>query len=253
MNKFELLIDNIMNINKPKIQVCSDVHLENNDIKESDFTKILVPVASILVLAGDIGEPFSSLFENFVDYCSNHFENVLFVAGNHEYYGHSIEEVDNKIKMFSEKYENFYYLNNEIFEYEDICFIGTTLWTDLNGMKNDDLLSVMRDFREIKDFTPESEKNKFKQNIELIEKHLREKKCIVITHHAPSYECIDIKFKDDKFRSCFASDLEHLFTNKNMVGWIYGHLHHNKKINANKYFLYTNCFRTDNYSNNVSV
>jgi predicted phosphohydrolase len=241
------------NYKKSLLQVCSDLHLENNDIKESDFPNIIKPVASILVLAGDIGDPFSPLFEQFLCYCSKHFQNVLFVTGNHEYYNYSINEVDNKINKLCEKYKNFHFLNNGIFQYEDLYFIGTTLWTDINSMNNYDLISVMVDYRKIINFTPELQKKLFKQNVEFIEKHLYDKKCIVITHHAPSYNCIEDKFKDDKFRHCFASKLDYLLENNNLVGWIYGHLHNNYKVYNKNNFLYANCYRTKNYLNNVPV
>lgn len=44
------------------VQVCSDIHLERDDI--SDISKIITPNAEILVLAGDIGNPMKSIYNN---------------------------------------------------------------------------------------------------------------------------------------------------------------------------------------------
>jgi predicted phosphodiesterase len=52
------------------LQVCSDVHLDYGDISLSEFSKIVEPHAEILVLAGDIGNPYTELFEQFIQYCS---------------------------------------------------------------------------------------------------------------------------------------------------------------------------------------
>ena len=97
------------------IQVCSDVHLERGDITKSDFPNIITPCAEILALAGDIGDPYSPIFEEFIYYCSQQFRYVLFVSGNHEYYQHDIPTTDRCIESLFGYYTNVIYLNNRIF------------------------------------------------------------------------------------------------------------------------------------------
>lgn len=244
---------------KPLIQVCSDLHLEYDDISETDFVNIIIPTAEILILAGDIGNPFSQLFRKFIYYCSQHFTYVLFVSGNHEYYGYNITVVDSAIeKFFSLSSEipkkNVIYLNNKTFDYDGIRFIGTTLWSELNTqISNYDYKNIMQDYTKIAKFTPELHNAYFLNNKLFIESHLKNQKCVIITHHAPSYQCIEPSFKDDKFNCCFASNLDHLLQHNNLIGWIYGHLHYNIKKYDKKNVLYSNCYRTDNYTNASAV
>jgi predicted phosphohydrolase len=249
---------------QPLIQVCSDLHLEYDDLTEADFGTIIVPTAEILILAGDIGNPFSLVFRKFIAYCSKNFTYVLFVSGNHEYYGYSIPIVDSAIeKFFALSREipkkNVIYLNNKTLDYEGIRFVGTTLWSELNPkITKNEYITVMQDYTKIDKFTPELQSNYFQNNKRFIESHLRNQKCVVITHHAPSYKCIEKSFEGDKFNCCFASNLDNLLEHPNLIGWIYGHLHHNvRKYNTNKNdnkkVLYSNCYRTDNYTNASAV
>jgi hypothetical protein len=111
----------------------------------------------------------------------------------------------------------------------------------------------MKDYSLINNFSPYLQKKLFEENLAFIKYSLENNKCIIITHHAPSYKCIEEKFKHDKFNCCFASNLEYLFENPNLVGWIYGHLHNNYITYNKKIFLYANCYRTDTYSNSKSI
>ncbi len=233
-------------MNHNLIQVCSDIHLERNDI--DDISKIIIPSAEILVLAGDIGNPMSEIYTHFLDYYSKLFKIILLITGNHEYYGNSISETEEKIEDICSLYKNIHFLNNKIFKYEDIVFIGTTLWSlipDHYVINNE--LSDMKDFKLIKDFTLDRHRRLFKENLEFIENNLG-KKSIIITHHAPSMKCIADEYKNDVVNCCFASNLDNLFMNNKVLGWIYGHTHNNYfSINNNK-FMYSNCYRTNNYN-----
>ena len=68
-----------------RIQYISDIHLETRK-QTAPFKSILEPVAEYLVLAGDIGNPITPIYEEFLKYCSDNFVTVFYVLGNHEYY-----------------------------------------------------------------------------------------------------------------------------------------------------------------------
>lgn len=234
------------------IQVCSDLHLENNNIDKQNFCDIIKPNAEILVLACDIGDPFDKIYKEFIDYCSKLFVNILIIAGNHEYYYHSIDETNDIIEVICNSYDNVYYLNNKIFKYKDIVFIGTTLWSQISEIFND--LYTLKDYSKINNFSPYLANEYFNINLQFINESLEKyKNCIVISHHAPSYKCIPIEYKDDSINMCFASHLDYLFDNPNLIGWIYGHVHNNYIDYINKKFLYANCYRTNNYNNQGSL
>jgi hypothetical protein len=148
-----------------KIQYVSDIHLETHfNTSKSIFEKILKPSAPYLALCGDIGYPGSQLYEPFLQYCSENFEHIFYIPGNHEYYNDtksikfirnkhliqndpemlkklslqfacdSIEERSHKIKTLCSKYPNIQYLDKDTFNIPDtdIVLVGCTLWSKLN-------------------------------------------------------------------------------------------------------------------------
>jgi predicted phosphohydrolase len=228
------------------VQVCSDIHLERDDI--SDISKIITPNAEILVLAGDIGNPMKSIYNDFLNYYSKLFNIIFIITGNHEYYGNSMIETNKKIEEICNLYDNIYFLNNKTFKYEGILFIGTTLWSLIpEDYTVYDQLSSMNDFKLIKEFTLEEYRKLFINNVKFIKNNLEENS-IIITHHAPSMKCIAEEYKYDKVNCCFASDLDELFMNNKVIGWIYGHTHNNLSVISHEKFMYSNCYRTNNYN-----
>ena len=237
------------------LQVCSDLHLEHEDIVESNFPDIIRPCAEILVLAGDIGDPFSEIFERFITYCSKHFTFVLFVSGNHEYYNHTILQADQCIERLFSYFTNVIYLNNRSFEYEGITFVGSTLWSSISGAgdKQSEIFISCK-YHSISGFTPEQCNTKFDTNLEFIKNIISKKEnVVVITHHAPSYKCISDEFIGSKLNVIFATHLDDLLEHPNLIGWIYGHTHHNYIHYSDRRFLYANCYRTDTYNNSGVV
>jgi predicted phosphohydrolase len=232
------------------IQVCSDIHLEKGDINKIQFNNIIIKNADILVLAGDIGNPFTNIYRNFIDYCSKLFIHVLIISGNHEYYYNDIYETDKEIDIISSKYTNVHYLNNRIFEYNKIIFVGTTLWSYIPNSTDKLELNKMKDYEYINDYNPNKCNELFKKNLNFIKDKINKyNNCIIITHHAPSYKCIPDKFKGDIVNCCFASELDELLENKNIIKWVYGHTHFNYINNV----LFSNAYRSENYKINAII
>jgi Icc-related predicted phosphoesterase len=50
-------------------------------------------------------------------------------------------------------------------------------------------------------------------------------KNIIITHHLPSYSCIDPKYRNSSLNQFFANDLDYLINELKPVAWIFGHSH----------------------------
>lgn len=84
--------------------------------------------------------------------------------------------------------------------------------------------------------------------MDFIRENVSKQPCIVITHHAPSYTCISDEYLGNKLNCCFASHLDDLLKHPNLLGWTYGHTHHNVSRFTPTNFLYSNCYRTDNYN-----
>jgi DNA repair exonuclease SbcCD nuclease subunit len=166
-----------------KIQYISDIHLEtHHNTSKSIFEKILKPSAPYLALCGDIGYPGAELYEPFLRYCSDSFEHVFYIAGNHEFYNDTkavkflktksqiiteeadeelvrrisakfprdtIETRSQKIREICQKFPNVHFLDKEIFHIPntDIIVIGCTLWSKLEINKF--MLPQFNDFHRI--------------------------------------------------------------------------------------------------------
>lgn len=232
-----------------KIYYLSDLHLEH---KQCDDFSFIIPTldksvgfchnqTNILILAGDIGNPMKESYWKFLQCVSKIFCFVFLVTGNHEYYGSSIETIDklimkgiNELKLF-----NVNFMNNRVIHFENVKFIGTTLWTHIPKEKEEIIRNYMNDYRLIQNLTPSIVSEKHLINRKFIEKALSEKTSqytIVITHHAPLINGTSHpSHNNSTANEGFATDLPDLIDKSDY--WIYGHTHFNQN-NINK--LYTN-------------
>ena len=231
-----------------KIQVLSDLHLE---FKENNF-RFFDAGADVIVLAGDIGNWKNSL--KLINTLFPQDRDIVYVAGNHEFYGSSFDEGYSFLENESKKYTNIHFLENDVFEKEDIVFLGATLWTDFNLFNNyhsimNKIKSRIRDFSVIKTLdgdriTTETIRQRFYSSLkffkETIKKH-KGKKIVVITHHLPSRKALSpYSFKRttlgyDPTPSAFASNLDNFIeAHPGITVWIHGHSHYNYPENRVK-------------------
>ena len=88
------------------------------------------------------------------------FKKVFLIAGNHEYYSsdkyssHTIEETNQKIQsvIHTNELDNVTFLNNSYELYDDVLFVGTTLWSKIPSMNMNDIC-LMNDFTQIEGLT----------------------------------------------------------------------------------------------------
>jgi Icc-related predicted phosphoesterase len=213
-----------------KLHILSDLHIEFTSNKYHPIGKTW-PESDILILAGDIGVGKSA--RNFIEEQAK-IRTVIYILGNHEFYNHDLYEIKdfwNKIEI-----ENLHVLDNNYVDIGRYRFIGTTLWSDTFGT-----FMNMNDFRLISNghFTQMVGTAIHKQNVNWLEKTIdesKEKECVVISHHLPSFDCIPEKFKDSEFNKGYASDLDHLLGKDNVKLWIHGHTHDSvdKEVNGTR-------------------
>lgn len=210
-----------------KVHILSDLHLE--------FSDFVLPEceADLLVLAGDIGGGHLALewlATQTIDM------DVIYVPGNHEFYGHDLGLID-ELKKNSPS--NVYVLNNEWLEIFGIRFIGTTLWTDF-GCFGDERKThsmayakrCMADFSHITYqenlLTPADTIFLHQQSIQWLMDVLAEDflgKTVVVSHHAPSVLSIHPRYADDLLTPAFVSDMSELVAHSDIFLWVHGHTH----------------------------
>ena len=201
------------------MDIYSDIHLEFFD--NGDFPKY-PRTNHILVLAGDIGNPRFKSLSNFLEYCSRTWETVLYVPGNHEYYGPSktIEEADADIIGLIKPFENIYYLNNKSVVINGIKYVGSTYWS-----KPIDWLGL-NDFRNIHTGKQASGRRSRITLNEMWKLHDRDLAFIeaengdVIITHFPPIKCL-AKYDDQGY---FANNTD-MSRFRNVKTWISGHTH----------------------------
>ena len=211
-------------------QYFSDVHLEQyKSADRAKFEDEIKPMAPYLVLAGDIGDPFSKEYTEFLTMLSPKYKYIFLIGGNHEYYNDVMvmDEVHTQIKRIP--LYNVIYLNNEVFHipYTDITVFGGTFWTHINPEEEAYVQLSIMDYRRIKGFTIEKSRQlhiQAKKTLKEALDALPDKKFVVVSHHLPSYSLINKKYLGNPLNSAYASDIEEA-EHPSIKAWVAGHTH----------------------------
>jgi len=179
-------------------------------------------------------------YRNFLRRVSDEFPDVVYVAGNHEFYhGRWTASLD-YLRQECNKFPNVHFLENQTWEKDDFTFIGTTLWTDMN--KQDPLTlyyitNMMNDFRiityDVENFRKLSPKDtvlRHKDSVRFIKNTIesrQDRKYVVVGHHAPTLQSTHPKFADETIgNGAYRSDLsEFILDHPQIKLWTHGHTH----------------------------
>ncbi|QDJ96528.1 metallo phosphoesterase [Xanthomonas phage Xoo-sp13] len=222
------------------IRELSDIHLE-----QAAF--FIPPMKhdgdAVLVLSGDIANAMSmtNKVHKFFESCVHRFKAIVYVPGNHEYYGGHIEDCDTVIKqwLLDQNYSNVHYLNKDSVVIEDVAFIGASLWTDVrkgNPIDIHHINSQLNDYHYI--FKGEGDTLHPRDTIAIHHEHRKYifseivkyrsanvRKIVVISHHAPTELSVVPRFKNSVINGGFVSDMyEDIICTPPDV-WFHGHCH----------------------------
>lgn len=214
-----------------KLQVMSDLHL-TVALFEPPQTD-----ADVVVLAGDIARPDQAMA-----FARGFGKPVVYVAGNHEFYGGSLTGTIARLKALAQGSE-VHVLERDAVVIGGVRFLGTTLWTDFGGFERESereaaiglAVRLVRDFNRIRVdesdpavFTPQIGAEQFRRSAAWLDAMLAQSfdgPTVVVTHHAPSLRSINPRFADSPLNPCFVSDAEHLMVGGRAALWIHGHMH----------------------------
>lgn len=234
-----------------KLSIVSDVHLERDtrvvlDNREKSDT---------IILAGDIGAGFSVDTLRFIKRCCDYYENVIYILGNHEIYGHTVfpngkfdyvYKVSDLIEFWSgiaDNIPNLTFLNDSHCIIGGKKFIGSVLYSDVKSNINEFELEYVNNvngigFDTIADFNEEDVESRM-MNIELYDKKFNKSlnyikseiskthydSKILITHYAPLMNSVCNSFVDFPGKRFYASDLSSVLSGQELDFIIHGHLH----------------------------
>lgn len=219
-----------------RLLILSDLHHE----LWREFAPRIDPSVSqpdIVVLAGDINTGGRA-----VEWAATNFAGipVLYVHGNHEAYGSSIEDMQKHIRQACETAGNVHFLNCDEFLFGGVRFLGATMWTDFRLFGSDerrfamvDALDAMTDYKRIRVEGRGYRKLRPTDTAQIhgIQKSWLSKKLdepfdgstVVITHMAPSMLSVAEEFATDTLSAAYASRLDDLAARADL--WIHGHMH----------------------------
>ena len=241
-----------------KIALASDIHLEFGDL---EFTN---EGADVLVLAGDImiaqdlydhttetiqeslnqgnklgnRQQAAIKYRNFLERASVQFKHVIMIAGNHEFYHGRWYKALDTMRHECNQFHNVYFLEDQVKEIDEVLFVGSTLWTDMN--KNEwhtkyQVKQGMSDFKIIKNdqngyrnLHPDDVIVRHSKSLEFIKNTIvnTSKKIVVVTHHAPSDMSVADCYKGDiLMNGAYRSNLEDFIMDSNINLWCHGHTH----------------------------
>ncbi len=227
----------------------SDIHLEFYKTAEYTVANIERSLpkdqCEVLVLPGDIGQPFKSNYFEFLKAMDEKFDKVFVLPGNHEYYNtrRSLDQVNAHIEdLCVNQLSNTTFLSNKVEFYKGYYFVGATQWGDLSG--TDAQKFKINDTAAIKDMTAKLFTELYEKDKQFLEQSLNEiavknaknletlnaRNVIVLTHHLPSYALTTKEFLAPPFPSYsgwFSGNLDPIIrTHQNMLKfWVYGHTH----------------------------
>jgi len=260
------------------VKVCqvSDVHLEfgHLEIKNTEG-------ADILILGGDIcvAKSFKYLdldarhaqrgsltkpavgYLKFFKQAASEFKHVLYVLGNHEHYSGDIATTLDILRKALAEFPNIHILEKETFTYDDVTFVGATLWTDCdkgNPMAIMQIENTLSDFRVIVNsnrpvsrtvplydedhniighkakvepgrFSATDTIDVFTDTVawltETIAPH-PDQKFVIMTHHGPSYQSVPKEFAGSIVNGGFYSSLDNFILDHPQIKvWTFGHTH----------------------------
>lgn len=254
------------------IRLVSDLHLDfdirafsgtriaNPDFdaivaKEGDMAFLWLPPQMIgdedttLVIAGDLWDDRKFLRRKFTDgeswmkKMSKRFKHIVFVLGNHDYWGANLtlEPASINKELEVQNIKNVHLLEQSIIVLDNVKFLGGTLWTDYDGRKPREMLAapfvMANDHNRIKVGTSyqklrvdhllkvfDNTKNLIFNNST---RDNPDQKVVVVTHMAPSYKSIHSMWENSSTNAYYYSDLEIelCYLEHNIDFWFHGHTH----------------------------
>lgn len=203
---------------------CSDLHTNfHRDGGKSVIKSLYEKDVDVLVVAGDLSIITNNLLQDNIKSLCDKYPNVVYVAGNHEYYHSSFSRVDEILSDLDSQLSNFVWLNNNRVEVAGKMFIGATLWFP-DSVAAQINKKFLNDYRYIVGFEPEVYE-RYTETVDFLENNIQEGD-IVVTHHMPSHVCVDLKFRKSNLNCFFACRLDALISRTKPAVWIYGHTHY---------------------------
>jgi len=232
-----------------RVQLVSDVHLGYGAAFD-----VLKPAVDVFVIAGDFAGSPGIAKQYFEKFCEKSEIPVVYVLGNHEYYDLRLDTAVDSYKKALQSFPSVHVLEKEVLTLDNVNFLGTTLWSDLS-----DPLAAVSVQRGLSDYIfivneyghyvkAADTHREYKKSRAWLTRELSKRKNevnVVVTHHAPSWECRDKRWdhqgaNSQRITHGFCSSLDKLCYENSISHWLYGHTHHSKKLKIGETVVVSN-------------
>ena len=219
-----------------RLYVLSDLHLE-----QAPFTPESVD-ADVIVLAGDVWNGTRG-----VEWAREWAEGrpVLYVAGNHEFYGHGLPELIEELRAAAAG-SPIHVLENDEVVIDGVRFLGCTLWSDFDfdgADRREASMAVaaraVNDYKYItlapegRTLAPPDTRDLHLSSRGWLEQRLAEPHdgaTVVVTHHAPLIRGRPSRPLLRAVAGAFASDVTELMGADRAALWVFGHTHRSADV-----------------------
>jgi predicted phosphodiesterase len=213
-----------------KIRLLSDLHTEFR-LPYKTHAMSEYRGEDVLVLAGDIASGASNTIDVIKHFKNQGFPKIIYVPGNHEYYGTNFDDFNTKMMAKCADIEDVHFLNPGRVIIGDVQFVGATLWTNFaeNPISQSVCKRSINDFRQIRDFDVNRCAKTYYQHFDFIKQAYEMRvsdHTVVITHFLPARECIAPRFRGpDLINDYFANNLGEYISTMSDTTWLFGHTH----------------------------
>ena len=137
-----------------KLAWATDIHLDSVELPDviKFCAKVRQSKATAILISGDIAN--STCLEEWIEFLGSHLElPIYFVLGNHDYYGSSIEKMQDVVRDFSDEQKIYLQQSGPVKLTENLSIVGNDGWGDcrLGDLENFEFLTdyvAIRDLRE---------------------------------------------------------------------------------------------------------
>ena len=166
---------------------------------------------------------------------------VFYIMGNHEHYHGRFDKTWHE--LVAEVPDNVEVLEQQHMEIDGVLFLGATLWTDLNrghplcvqalkhGMNDYKAITYHDSVRNVyRKLDPQDTLDEYSKTVQYFRETIEanpDRKVVVCTHHAPSFQSVHESYRHDReMNGGYYSSLEDFILDHPQIQfWTHGHMH----------------------------
>ncbi|KAI2627630.1 putative calcineurin-like phosphoesterase [Hypoxylon sp. NC1633] len=237
------LLGSLLPLEKPRVQIISDLHLEIGQ----QYTSYTVPVnAPFLVLGGDIGRLIDYRnYRTFLQTQVSQFTKVFLVLGNHEFYGLTYEDGLEQARRLADEpslADKLVLLHKTRWDDPDssLTVLGCTLWSNIPDQARSIIETTVNDFKHIRFWSAEKHNQAHADEITWLREEVARiasqegkppRRLLIATHHAPCVKGTSSpEHANNPWAPAFSTDLLSHGGWDCVKTWAFGHTHYSTRL-----------------------